>query len=126
MGSRGSRSGRDTIANGVRITYDNGSSKVYKRGPNGRIVDERGLPVESLNNMKYDDFIRRVQANQKNSGVSIERMSRQDLDGMEKRWREERANRPDYEMGVGVPWGNKENRKAARQSRLAGRAARRK
>ena len=37
----------------------------------------------------------------------------------------ENANKPDYELGVGVPWGNKENRKAARASRLAGRAQRR-
>lgn len=42
----------------------------------------------------------------------------------EARWKEI-ANKPDYELGGGVPWGNKENRKAARASRLAGRAQRR-
>lgn len=38
--------------------------------------------------------------------------------------REARAN-IDYELGVGVPFGNKANRQAARRGRLATRAARR-
>ena len=42
----------------------------------------------------------------------------------EARWKEI-ANKPDYELGGGVPWGNKDARKAARASRLAGRAQRR-
>lgn len=41
-----------------------------------------------------------------------------------RREREARAG-IDYELGVGVPWGNKNNRRAARQGRLATRAMRR-
>ena len=39
---------------------------------------------------------------------------------------EKRRNRPDYEAGVGIPGGNKVNRKTARLNRLTDRAARRK
>lgn len=40
---------------------------------------------------------------------------------------DKRANRKsvDYEHGIGTPWGNKDNRVAARQSRLQSRVARR-
>lgn len=39
---------------------------------------------------------------------------------------EKRRNKPDYEHGLGTPWGNKDNRKAERASRLSDRAVRRK
>lgn len=32
----------------------------------------------------------------------------------------------DYEQGVGIPWGNRDNRRAARASRLQSRASKRK
>lgn len=38
---------------------------------------------------------------------------------------EKRRNKPDYEHGLGTPWENKDNREAARISRLANRITRR-
>jgi hypothetical protein len=47
------------------------------------------------------------------------------MDEIKKRRQKEIDRKPDYELGIGVPGGNKDNRKAARNSRLAARASRR-
>lgn len=47
------------------------------------------------------------------------------MDEIKKRRQKEIDRNPDYELGIGVPGGNKDNRKAARNSRLAARASRR-
>lgn len=107
-----------------RVTFPDGRTQVYAQGHNGLVTDERGLPRD-VQGMKYQDLYNRMRENQANSGVKYEPISSNDLQAMLERYREERRNAPDYEMGIGTPWGNKDNRRAARASRLAGRVARR-
>lgn len=59
------------------------------------------------------------------NGATVKTYTKKQLAAHDEARRKENANKPDYEMGIGVPWGNKNNRKAARVSRLAGRVQRR-
>ena len=108
---------------GVRVTFPDGTQRYYAKGPDGAVTDQYGYPLSVAGGMKYTDLIRQIRNNQSNSGVKIERVSGDELKAMRQARREEQ--KPDYEMGIGTPWGNSDQRRAARVSRLAGRVARR-
>jgi hypothetical protein len=55
----------------------------------------------------------------KNNKVSP--LSKSKMDEIKKRRQKERDAKPDYELGMGIPGGNKEYRKTARNSRLVSR-----
>ena len=112
------------IPAGIRVTFPDGRTQVYAQGPNDRVMDERGLPRD-VQGIRYSDLYNRMVSNQANSGVTFERITGEELSAMQAAHREERANRPDYEFGIGTPWGNSENRRAARVSRRIGRGQRR-
>ena len=110
---------------GVRVTFPDGTQRYYAKGVDGTVTDQYGYPLSVARGMKYNDLIRQIRSNQSTSGVRIERVSGSELRTMREARREAERNKPDYEMGIGTPWGNKDNRRAARASRLAGRIARR-
>ena len=110
---------------GVRVTFPDGTQRVYARGANGVVTDQYGYPMSVARGMKYNDLLRQIRSNQSTSGVRIENVSSGELNSIREARREAERNKPDYEMGIGTPWGNKDNRRAARASRLAGRVARR-
>lgn len=108
---------------GVRVTFLDGTQRYYTQGPDGMVADQYGYPVSLARGMKYNQLIKQIKSNQSASGVKIEKVSSKELKAIRDAYREEQRNKPDYEMGIGTPWGNKDNRRAARQSRLAGRIA---
>ena len=108
---------------GVRVTFQDGTQRYYTQGPDGMVADQYGYPVSLARGMKYNQLIKQIKSNQSASGVKIEKVSGKELKAIRDAYREEQRNKPDYEMGIGTPWGNKDNRRAARQSRLAGRIA---
>lgn len=55
----------------------------------------------------------------KNNKVSP--LSKSKMDEINKRRQKERDTKPDYELGMGIPGGNKEYRKQARNNRLVSR-----
>lgn len=59
----------------------------------------------------------------KNNKVSP--LSKSKMDEIKKRRQKERDTKPDYELGMGIPGGNKEYRKQARNNRLVSRVQRR-
>lgn len=109
-----------------RVTTPDGYTFYYTAGADGKtIVDERGLPVGSVRGMSYGQLYARVMQNQGTSGAQIERMTAAQAKQIHDDYLKERQNRPDYESGLGTPWGNAENRRAARQMRLQSRIDRR-
>ena len=112
------------IPAGIRVTFPDGRTQIYAQGPNNMVMDERGLPRD-VQGVKYSDLYNRMVSNQTNSGVTFERITGEELSAMQAAYREERANRPDYELGVGVPWGNREYRQGARRNRLSNRSQKR-
>lgn len=110
---------------GVRVTMSDGTVRYYAAGPDGSVTDQYGFPLSVARGMKYNDLIKQIRNNQGKSGVKIENISGGELKAMREARQEEQLNKPDYEMGIGTPWGNSDQRRAARVSRLAGRVARR-
>lgn len=110
---------------GVRVTMSDGTVRYYAAGPDGSVTDQYGYPLSVARGMNYNDLIKQIRNNQSKSGVKIENISGGELKAMREARKEAERNKPDYEMGLGTPWGNKENRRAARMSRLAGRVANR-
>lgn len=106
---------------GVRVTFPDGTQHYYAKGPNGSVVDERGLPVESVGNMSYRDFINRMSTNNA-GGFRVENVSSADLNRMQAEYNKSLRDNTDYELGVGVPWDNREYRRGARRNRLANRS----
>lgn len=106
---------------GVRVTFPDGTQRYYAKGPNGSVVDERGLPVESVGNMSYRDLLNRMSANNA-GGFRVENVSSADLNRLQAEYNKSLRDTTDYELGIGTPWDNREYRRGARRNRLANRS----
>ena len=128
MGGRGGSSGLTSgnLSNGfngkwfgVSVTNSGGKKTEYFFKQNGKStlmrIGLQATPKQST--ITPQKFVENAQRNSRNVNIiSPTETSKR----IEKR-KKERANKPDYEMGIGTPYGNKENRKAARRSRIASR-----
>lgn len=125
MGGRGGSSGlsetKETAfsvtMNGETTEYKftrKGKQNYYQRGIGGRIEE---TPL----NMSASEFRKRVESN----GATVKKMSVSSWNKTEKVREAERANRPDYELGVGMK-DNSAYRKTARRNRIINRAMKRK
>lgn len=125
MGGRGGSSGIDgaketafsVTMNGETTEYKftrNSNQNYFQRGIGGRIEE---TPL----NMSASEFRRRAESN----GATVNKMSVSSWNKTEKAREIERANRPDYELGMGLK-DNSEYRKTARRNRLMTRAMKRK
>lgn len=132
MGGRGGSSGisQGTLANGfngkwfgVRVTNDGGAIREYffRQTENTTLMRTSLAESAKKSPVSAQKFV--SNARERNSRVEIINPSE-----VERRTRErnrERQSRPDYEHGIGTEWGNRNNREAARVSRLASRRRRR-
>lgn len=55
------------------------------------------------------------------NGATVKTYTKKQLAAHDEARQKEIANKPDYELGMGIPGGNKEYRKTARNSRLVSR-----
>ena len=130
MGNRGSGSGligrnssKTEILAGIRIKYQGTDIEIeYRKGPNDIIIDSRNIPIDYLSSVSFTELYNRARDN----GVIVQEFKQRELDERDRREAEERENRPDYELGGGVPWGNTAYRRQARRDRTSTRAQRRK
>ena len=106
---------------GMRVTFPDGTQRYYAKGPNGSVVDERGLPVESVGNMSYRDLLNRMATNNA-GGFRVENVSSADLNRLQEEYNKSLRDNTDYELGIGTPWDNREYRRGARRNRLANRS----
>lgn len=125
MGGRGGSSGigegKETAfsvtMNGETTEYKftrKGKQNYFQRGIGGRIEE---TPL----NMSASEFRRRAESN----GATVNKMSVSSWNKTEKAREIEHANRPDYELGMGLK-DNSAYRKTARRNRLMTRAMKRK
>ena len=115
--ARNNRNFSDAVA--IEVTTKDGRRLSYRSRQGGFITGiDDAIESPANGRMTVPEIAKRMAEN----GATVEAYTKKQLAAHdEARWKEI-ANKPDYELGVGVPWGNKENRKAARVSRLAGRA----
>lgn len=127
MSKRGS--GNSTRNNGsfsgvvaIEVTTKDGRKLSYRSRQGGFITGiDDAIESHANGRMTVPEIAKRMAEN----GATVKTYTKKQLAAHAEARQKEIANKPDYELGVGVPWGNKENRKAARASRLAGRAQRR-
>ena len=112
MGGRGGSSGFGKES-GFQFTNSSGRTVRVQRNAKG-VVLVNGTPNTQVN---YESLRRGAK-----SKPGFKSLSDTDIKKMRASRAEERAKKPDYELGGGVPWGNKDQRRAARMSRLTGRA----
>lgn len=131
MGGRGGSSGisQGTLANGfngrwfgVRITNNGGTTREYFFRQDGTDTLMRASLSESAR--KSPISAQRFVENARQRNRSVEIISPSEVERRARGRNQERAERPDYEHGLGAEWGNENNRRAARMSRLASRRRR--
>lgn len=106
MGGRGSKSG---LSAPTGFSYQmNGKTIVVQKTKAG-VVLINGAPNKT---MSYEKLLQGAKEK-----AGFKKLSAEDIE----KARKQKSEKPDYEMGIRTPWGNKDNRKAARQSRLASR-----
>lgn len=128
MGGRGGSSGLGNGANGTRgLTVDyNGEITNYYffRGSDGTNYYQReidGQPEKTPLNMNAAEFKKRVEK----SGATAKRITQAEYDKNQKAHMEERRNRPDYELGMGLK-NNRQYTRKARMEKLITRSMKRK
>ena len=113
MGGRGGISGMGSRggSGGFQYKFPGGMTRTIQRTAAGKALIDG-----AVSKYDYDKLKDAVKGKE-----GYKELSKADIAAMH----EKRRNKPDYEHGLGTPWGDEDNRKAARASRLADRAARR-
>lgn len=124
MGGRGSASGLpNRKIQAIEVDYGDGTKSTFRLHSNGQITDIDDFGQQkNTNNLSLQDIAKRA----RESGYSVKTYTSSELKDRDERRKKERENRPDYELGVGVPWGNAEYRRAARKNRIITKTQRRK
>lgn len=125
MGGRGGSSGMGGAKETAFSVTMNGETTEYKFTRKGKQnYFQRGIGghiEETPLNMSASEFRKRVESN----GATVKKMSVSSWNKTEKARKIEHANRPDYELGMGLK-DNSAYRKTARRNRLMTRAMKRK
>lgn len=111
-GAKGRREGY--AVGGFSVTIQ-GRERIYFQSAGGEFRD-----LQATNDVVSKEIANKLLKNGKARPISKTEMSK-----IKTERNKERAAKTDYEMGVGVQWGNKNNREAARKSRLEGRISKR-
>lgn len=131
MGGRGGSSnmsggsGRSGMRySGLDVTKNGETTRYYFTNHEGTNYYQRGIdgdPEPTPLNMSAKEFKQRVEAN----GATTKSLSNSDYQKENKKYMEDRRNKPDYELGVGMK-DNSQYRKKARRDRLTTRMMKRK
>lgn len=104
----------------VRFSDEPGDYMEYRRLEDGTIFDEKNFRSVDT---RYT--LEEIAERARTFGYTVETYTPEETEARDKARHEARENKPDYELDYGVPWGNREYRKTARESRLASRTQRR-
>lgn len=123
-GSSGSSSGKavsarkgesiGTVGTGIAVTSKNGKVINYIVTNGGLMEVRSGRPAPKSKTMTTQEQVKKML---ENSNTKF--LSKSDVDKLLKQYREDRANTPDYELGLGTPWGNRgASKRVYRPSRM--------
>ena len=112
MGGRGSSSEKamstrkgesiGTVGTGIAVTHENGKVTNYVVTNGGLMEIRSARPAPKSKTMTTQEQAKKML---ENSNTKF--LSKSDIDKLRKQYQEDRANTPDYELGVGTPWGNR-------------------
>ena len=130
MGGRGGSSnfgggsGGSSKTTGLDVTHNGETTRYYFTSKDGQNYYQRGIsgtPEPTPLNMSAKEFQKRMESN----GATTKAISNAEYKKAEKAHQTERANRPDYELGVGLA-DNSAYRRTARKNRIINRAMKKK
>lgn len=112
MGGRGSSSGKatsaskgesiGTVGTGIAITHENGKVTNYVVTNGGLREVRTARPAPKFETMTTQEQVKKML-----ESSNVKFLSKSDIDKLYKQYHEDRANTPDYELGLGTPWGNR-------------------
>lgn len=118
--ARNNRNFSDAVA--IEVTTKDGRRLSYRSRQGGLITGiDDAMKSPANGRMTVPEIAKRMAEN----GATVKTYTKKQLAAHDEARRKEIANKPDYELGIGVPWSNKDGRQAARASRLAGRVQKR-
>ena len=103
------------------IDYGSGGKVEYRQAPDGRLYNADTMEFVGTK-MSLKDVAERAQK----AGYAANPYTAKQTAERDEARRKERENRPDYEVGYGTPWGNREYRRTARMNKINTRAQKRK
>lgn len=109
---------------GFQYTYNGKTFTIMQRnGYAYDVSDLANMPSKIGSGISATELAKRAV----NNGREVKVLSPTQIKERQEQRRKDREARAniDYELGAGVPWGNKANRRAARQGKLTSRAMRR-
>ena len=119
MGERGSSSG--LVSNkiqAIEVDYGGGLKSSFRLHKDGMVTDiDDWTEQHNTNNLSLEEIAKRA----RESGYSVKTFTSSDLKERDEKRKKSIENKPDYELGYGVPWGNREYRKTARRNRINNR-----
>ena len=112
MGGRGSSSGKamsaskgesiGAVGTGIAITHENGKVTNYVVTNGGLREVRTARPAPKPKTMTTQEQVKKML-----ESSNVKFLSKSDIDKLHKQYQEDRANTPDYELGLGTPWGNR-------------------
>lgn len=108
---------------GINVTAKDGTKINYiVRELGGKTYVRRDLAeTPSPFPISGKEIAKRAMAN----GANVTLVTPSEMKKKQEAYSKELANKPDYELGTGVPWGNKDYRRTARMNRINTRTSRR-
>ena len=91
-----------TLGTGIAITNKNGGVTNYFVASDGLREIRTARQAPKSKSMTTKDQVRKLLESN-----NVKFLSKSDVDKLQKKRQEDRANTPDYELGIGTPWGNR-------------------
>ena len=91
-----------TLGTGIAITNKDGGVTNYFVASDGLREIRTARQAPKSKSMTTKDQVRKLLESN-----NVKFLSKSDVDKLQKKRQEDRANTPDYELGIGTPWGNR-------------------
>lgn len=102
----------------IEVDYGGGLKSSFRLHKDGVITDiDDWTKQHNTNNLSLSEIAKRAREN----GYAVKTFTFSDLKNHDEERKKILKNKPDYELGYGVPWGNREYRKIARINRINSR-----
>lgn len=116
------RSGAGSKIGSIVVDFGEGGTREYRKGPKGQVYAiENGVPNPIATKLSLEAIAKRAKEN----GYSVETYNAQQTQERDVARAAARAKGPDWELGVGIPGGNRDYRRTARRNRINERARKR-
>ena len=102
----------------IEVDYGGGLKSSFRLHKDGMVTDiDDWAEQHNVNGLTLEQ----IAQNARKQGYSVKTFTSSELKERDEKRMESWKNKPDYELGYGTPWGNREYRKTARRNRINNR-----